>query len=112
LLSSDAVRDLQFYADLFGWIKTDEFDMGEMGIYHMFGRDGVTMGGMLTVKHDPEALRWLYYFNVATIDAAVERVYQHGGTVSLEPRQVPGGSWIAQCADAQGGVFGLAAPAR
>jgi predicted enzyme related to lactoylglutathione lyase len=30
----------------------------------------------------------------------------------MGPHQVPGGSWIAQCMDPQGGMFALVAPRR
>jgi hypothetical protein len=51
---------------------------------------------------------WLYYFNVADIDAAAKRVAAAGGQILDEPLQSPGGAWIIQCADPQGAVFALA----
>src|SRR5437016_11256987 len=42
---------------------------------------------------------WLYYFNVAAVEAAMTRVKSGGGQVLNGPHQVPGGSWIAQCFD-------------
>ena len=35
-----------FYQSLFGWEKTSAMDMGEMGIYQMFGRGGDPNGGI------------------------------------------------------------------
>jgi uncharacterized protein len=55
---------------------------------------------------------WLYYFNVDGIDAAAARVQAGGGTILNGPHQVPGGSWIVQCRDPQGGVFNLVASGR
>jgi predicted enzyme related to lactoylglutathione lyase len=35
-----------------------------------------------------------------------------GGAILNGPHQVPGGSWIVQCRDPQGGVFSLVASGR
>ena len=45
---------------------------------------------------------WLYYFNVADIDAAAKRVADGGGKIMHGPQQVPGGGWIVQAADPHG----------
>jgi predicted enzyme related to lactoylglutathione lyase len=50
---------------------------------------------------------WLYYINVADIDAAVDRVKTGGGQILNGPMQVPGGSWIIQGKDPQGAMFAL-----
>ena len=36
----------EFYSTLFGWEKVSEFDMGPVGIYLIFGRNGTQLGGM------------------------------------------------------------------
>jgi predicted enzyme related to lactoylglutathione lyase len=53
---------------------------------------------------------WLFYVNVAKIDAATERVRTAGGTVLNGPHEVPGGSWVVQCLDPQGAMFALVQP--
>jgi len=50
---------------------------------------------------------WGYYFNVDTIQAAIERVKAGGGTIVNGPHQVPGGQWIVQGVDPQGANFAL-----
>ena len=50
---------------------------------------------------------WLYYFNIDNIDAAAQRVTAGGGQILDGPLEVPGGSWIVQCADPQGAIFAL-----
>ncbi len=101
-----------FYAGLFGWTREETIDMGDMGLYQTFATGGAAVGGMM--KKTPEAAMpfWLYYFNVEAIDAAVARVSQGGGKLLMEPRQVPGGSWIVQCLDPQGAMFAMVAPRR
>jgi len=102
-----------FYAGLFGWTKAEAIDIGPMGIYQLFATDGaMPAGGMMTKVPEAPAPFWLYYFNVAAIDAAVARVGAGGGKVAHGPMQVPGGQWIAQCFDPQGAMFGMVAPHR
>ena len=96
-----------FYAAQFGWTRDQAVDMGPMGTYQLFATGGPAVGGMMTKTPDTPAPMWLYYFNVDGVDAAVARVTQGGGQLLMGPQQVPGGSWIAQCTDPQGGMFAL-----
>ena len=111
---SAANRDtaFDFYAGLFGWTKADAIDTGPMGVYQIFAAGGVATGGLMS-RHEPKIPpAWLYYFNVDAIGAAMGRVNDAGGKVLNGPMQVPGGGWIAQCRDPQGGMFALYAPDR
>jgi predicted enzyme related to lactoylglutathione lyase len=101
-----------FYAGQFGWTREEAIDMGPMGIYQLFSTGGPAVGGMMTKTPEMPAPMWLYYFNVDGVDAAVARVTQGGGQVLFGPQQVPGGSWIVQCADPQGGMFALVGSQR
>lgn len=107
LATTDHVAALDFYAKLFGWEKTSEFDMGSMGVYVLFGRNGEAMGGMFNKPADmPFPPNWLPYVHVDSADAAAERVTAAGGTVMNGPMDVPGGR-ITQCMDPQGGMFAV-----
>ncbi len=99
-----------FYSDLFGWTKDQAVDMGEMGTYQTFAVDGVQVGGMMTKTAEMPKPHWLYYFNVAEIEAAAARVRDAGGQILGGPHQVPGGSWILHCADPQSAMFALVGP--
>ena len=112
LHAGDREADFNFYAGVFGWTKGDAIDMGPMGVYQLLAKDGETFGGMMTKTETTPAPFWLYYFNVDDIDAAIDRVRAGGGQVLNGPLQVPGGSWIAQCRDPDGGMFALVAPQR
>lgn len=48
LAADDWRAAAQFYGDLFGWETKNEHDMGEMGVYRVYGRPGseVPLGGM------------------------------------------------------------------
>jgi len=81
-----------------------------MGAYQMFATGGPTVGGMMKRTPEMPVSCWLYYFNVAGIDAAVKRVTVAGGKVLNGPHEVPGGVWIAQCLDPQGAMFAMVGP--
>ena len=97
---------------MFGWKKDGEFDMGPMGLYHLFNTGHGERGGMFTRTPQTPAPFWLYYFNVDGIDAAAERVSANGGRIVHGPTQVPGGQWIVQGLDPQGAIFALLAAQR
>jgi predicted enzyme related to lactoylglutathione lyase len=61
---------------------------------------------MMTDNRSPHPY-WLYYFVVDDIDAGLKRVEAHGGTLLFGPQEVPGGAWIINATDPQGGVFAL-----
>src|SRR5262252_5575063 len=44
--STDPVSAFAFYKELFGWDELGRYDMGPMGTYLIFGRNGQQIGGM------------------------------------------------------------------
>ena len=111
LATTDHAAAFVFYSTLFGWETRDIMDMGEGGPYHMFGpeaREEITFGGVYNKPATmPGPPHWLYYITVEDVPAALERVTEMGGTVLNGPMEVPGGDWVAQCMDPQGGAFAL-----
>jgi len=108
LITTDHPAALGFYADLFGWEKTDEMDMGDMGVYQMYGQGDETYGGMYNKPEEiPGPPHWLLYVRVPDVTAAAETVTRLGGQVLNGPMDVPGGDRVVQCMDPQGGVFAL-----
>lgn len=112
LYTKDWKKALDFYSGQFGWTKTREFDMGEMGVYAIFGMGGDDAGGMMDKPDQIPNPVWQFYFNVPAIDAAADRVKANGGKVLMGPHEVPGGTWIVQCQDPQGAHFALSAAKR
>ena len=106
LLASDPEQALAFYGALFGWEQADA-ELSETEAYRLFSVAGQTIGGMLAKPASVPAPCWLYYFNVGDIDAAVKRVAAAGGVILNGPLEIPGGTWIVQCADPQGAIFAL-----
>jgi hypothetical protein len=107
LYASDLEKASSFYAELFGWRKDSDMDMGEMGPYRLFANQDGQIGGMMRKPDQVPTPAWLYYFQVGDIDAAAERVKASGGQVLNGPMEVPGGDWIVQAQDPQGAMFAL-----
>jgi uncharacterized protein len=110
LHAGDGPSAFAFYSGLFGWTKAEAMDMGEMGVYQIFGIDGEQAGGMMTKMPQTPAPFWLYYFNVEAVEAAMARVKDGGGQIIHGPMEVPGGRWIAQGLDPQGAIFAMVGP--
>ena len=109
LATTDWEGAFDFYSKLFDWSKTDDMDMGEMGIYRMYGFGQWPLGGMFNwnAKMPVPAPTWLYYIDVPDVATTVETVKAEGGQVLNGPMEVPGGGIIAQCKDPQGVTFAL-----
>ena len=110
LAAPNAQDSFAFYSSLFGWTKAEAIDMGPMGTYQLFAHNGVPIGGMMTCPQSQTPTGWTYYFNVRDIKDTLARINEAGGTVQMGPQEVPGGSWIIQGQDPQGGRFAVVAP--
>lgn len=108
LMTTDAAAGLKFYGELFGWKQRNAFDMGPMGTYYEWGRDW-ELGGMMNKPAEIAQVppHWGFYFRVDDVNKGAERVKQHGGQILNGPMEVPGGTWIVNCRDPQGGHFSL-----
>jgi predicted enzyme related to lactoylglutathione lyase len=97
----------KFYESLFGGEKTSAMDMGEMGVYQMFGRGGgIPNGGIM--KPPPGApAAWMPYALVKDVKAAAAAATANGATIINGPMEVPGGDLIAQGMDPQGAMFAV-----
>ena len=84
-------------------------EMGDMGTYLIFGRNGMQLGGMFN-KGDmgkPGAAYWVCYVSVPNLDEAIEDVKAGRGSVLHGPSDVPGGDKIAQLMDPHGAFFAV-----
>lgn len=107
LHTNDAGAAWSFYEKLFGWRKDAAHEMGPMGTYQLFKTSGMPCGGLMNDTQSSPHPYWLYYFVVDDIDAGLERVNANGGSVLFGPQEVPGGAWIINAKDPQGGIFAL-----
>jgi hypothetical protein len=106
LLATDWERAFAFYRAIFGWQKAVA-DVGPTGAYQQFSAAGQAVGGMCNKPAAAPFAFWLYYFNVADVGAAAERVRAARGEILEGPTGIPGGGSVARCADPQGAVFAL-----
>jgi len=97
LATSDYKKAFAFYSEIFGWKPQEAMDMGEAGIYQLYGQPDEMPGPPM----------WLYYVSVDDVTTAVDKVKELGGQVVNGPMEVPGGDFIAQCLDPQGALFAL-----
>ena len=110
LSTSDPDAAIAFYARHFGWRQEGDMDMGELGKYR-FLFDGETMIGavMPRMPQMPVSL-WSFYVGVDDIDRAAEAIRSGGGTILVEPMEIPGGEYSINATDPQGAAFGLVGP--
>jgi predicted enzyme related to lactoylglutathione lyase len=100
------------YTELFGWSLGESFDLGRLGRFRQFswGAGSVPVGTMADTAGRPELHpHWLFYFQVADLEAAIAQVAGHGGKV-IGPAELPDGVRLAVCEDPQGAEFGLMPP--
>lgn len=91
-------RDLEaakaFYGPVLGWTFEDQ-DMGEMGSYTTIKLGEDMVGGMLDMAGrgvpDQIPAHWQVYFAVEDTDATVAQAKQRGGSVMVEPIDIPAG---------------------
>ena len=107
LATDDYKSATNFYRALFKWEKTSDYDMGESGIYSMFGQGGQVYGGVFNRPPEIPAPNWLCYIRVEDVKRTADKIKQLGGSVMTGPMEVPGGDWIAQCMDPQGATFAI-----
>lgn len=107
LVTTDHAAAFPFYEKIFGWARTEAMELGELGVYQMYGRNGRSLGGMFNRSPDIPGPMWLYYIRVDDVDAAAAKIRKLGGRVVLDPKDVPDGGRIVQALDPQGAMFAL-----
>ncbi len=101
----DAAQD--FYGKVMGW----EFQKPPGGLerdYRTFSADGEGVGGVMKAPDDASfAPIWAVYFGVSEVDAMAAKVKDLGGSIYMEPQDIPGVGRFAFVADPQGAMFYL-----
>jgi predicted enzyme related to lactoylglutathione lyase len=98
---------LKFYGEQFGWTAGSEIDIGDMETYKFFEHKGNAIGGMMKANDNAGPAVWSFYFRVADIDAAAEKIAAAGGKILHGPAQVPGDDFAINGLDPQGVLFAL-----
>jgi len=99
LATREPQKAMDFYGKLLGW----EFRAGDGDGYHEIVNQGRVNGGIMTMGEEYGEMPsfWNVYFNVADLDATLEKVRSKGGTVNLEA-EAKGVGRFAVIADPQG----------
>ena len=109
LMTTDYRRAFEFYNAIFGWEKIEEIDMGPLGTYFEYGKNGKMFGGMYNRTPEMGGMHpfWLPYFHVKDVETSTAAAKKAGGFVQTGPMEVPGGSWIVVMGDPQGAAFAM-----
>jgi uncharacterized protein len=106
LNTGDPERAQQFYSDVFGWRFEQVSEDPEY--WSIYNGDRLNGGMMPLPDGAPAPSHWLVYFGTESVDDGASRIAELGGTVLVEPMDVPGGR-IVVAQDPQGAAFALLA---
>jgi uncharacterized protein len=101
-----------FYGEIFGWTAT-EMPMGDGPPYTVWNLGDRMIGGMMAMSEEqfpPEVPpHWLTYFTVEDADASASSIRELGGSLIMEPFDVPTVGRIAICKGVTDEVFAIIA---
>ena len=111
LVWPDVDAAARFYGDLLGW-ERERYEPDPEGHWY-FRRGGKLVAGLETFRMEGQVPAWLGYVTVDDLTATSDMVGDAGGTVLVEPLEVPGeAGTMAVCQDPEGAVFALGSRAR
>lgn len=112
LSSSDPESAKTFLSDVFGFTKTGGMDIGDLGEYEFLSvaGGGFAIGAVMPLMEGMPVSLWTTYFRIADIDAGAAFIKANGGTVLVEPMEIPGGDYSFTALDPDGAVFGCVGP--
>lgn len=106
LLTKDLEASLAFYGDVAGW---DSVESGQTDRnYRILLANGTGVGGVMQLTEDMCANGarpvWLGYIGVDNVDAKAAAIAADGGSILMQPQDIPGVGRFAMFADRQGVV--------
>ena len=109
LMTTNVPAAARFYSAVVGWRSEDAAMPGIE--YHLFYSGENMVAGLMAQPEDAKAAGtppgWLGYVYVADVDGKTAEAARLGGTVYVEPRDIPGVGRFSVVADPQGAVFAL-----
>ena len=107
LHTSDRAKAQKFYGTLLPWENKD-VDMGPTEKYGLVLMNGKDFAG-ITKSKAPAGVpsHWLSYLGVDDVDAYTKKAKELGGSVKMEPMDIPNVGRFSVVADPQGAVFAL-----
>jgi len=108
LLTNDVDVAKRFYAEIFGWGARD-MEMGDAGSYTIFATGDADRAGCMKIQPGMQAPpSWTVYIGTDDVDASAAKAKELGGTVIVEPTDIPGNvGRFAIVLDSTGAAFGL-----
>jgi predicted enzyme related to lactoylglutathione lyase len=104
LNTSDPEAAERFYGELFGW-RFDSVGTEDMPYWGIFRGDTLN-GGMMPLPGGGQTpSHWLVYFGSEDVDSDAEKIRSSGGTLMVEPMDVPPSGRILVAQDPQGAIF-------
>ncbi len=111
LLTPDSEAAATLYAEMLGY-EVQLVDMAELGPYRLLKVQGKGLAGIMTMPPALEAPPgWLTYVFMPDVDATAAKARELGGSIHVEPTDLPGTGRFAVLADPQGAVFAVFRPA-
>ena len=109
LMTTDTAAAKAFYGEVVGWGAQDS---GMPGMdYSLFTAGDAHVGGLMDLPQDSREMgmppMWMGYVAVDDVDAGAGKAKRLGGSVHVEPRDIPGVGRFAIVADPQGASFAL-----
>jgi uncharacterized protein len=106
LNTSDPEAAERFYSELFGW-RFESVGTPDSPYWGIFRGDSMNAGMMPLPPGAPMPSHWLVYFGSADVDAHAADIASRGGTLMVEPMDVPPAGRILVAQDPQGAFFAL-----
>jgi uncharacterized protein len=95
----------EFYAAVLGWTYLDTGE--EFGHYQMCQREGHSAAGIGPQQSPDQPSAWTTYLASDAVDDTAKKITENGGTMLVEPFDVPGAGRMCIALDSQGAAFGV-----
>ena len=108
LATTDIDAAVKFYGDLIGWEFEQAEPVDEAGGYGFFKYKGKQVAGAGPVQGEGQPSAWSSYVNVLDADETAAAIKDAGGTVLIDPFELPQESGrMAVCQDTEGAFFSI-----
>jgi uncharacterized protein len=105
LMTTDVSGAKKFYKNLLGWEMKDQ-PMDKF-TYTVVSSNGDEVAGIMTMPEDSKEMSpvWGIYITVDSMDKTINQAKELGGTILIEPRDIPNVGKFAIIQDPQGAWF-------